>query len=60
MAGVVTALERYGRDVLSAQPEHPLCGRPTLSVGMIAGGVGVNMVPQQATIEIDRVMLYST
>jgi acetylornithine deacetylase len=57
MAAVVTALERYARDVLSTQAAHPLCGRPTLSVGTIAGGVGVNLVPRQATIEIDRRLL---
>jgi acetylornithine deacetylase len=54
MAAVVTALERYASEVLPTQAEHPLCGRPTLSVGTIAGGTGVNLVPRQATIEIDR------
>ena len=34
--------------------EHPLCGRPTLSVGTIRGGLSVNTVPDRCTIEIDR------
>jgi acetylornithine deacetylase len=31
-----------------------LVGRPTLSVGRIAGGIGVNVVPDRCAIEIDR------
>ncbi|HEY2148939.1 MAG TPA: M20 family metallopeptidase [Pirellulales bacterium] len=54
MARVVSALERYQRELLAAAPAHPLCGRPTLSVGTIAGGLSVNTVPDLATIEIDR------
>ena len=54
MAAVVAALERYACEVLPTQAEHRLCGHPTLSVGTIAGGTGVNLVPRQATIEIDR------
>lgn len=34
--------------------QHPLVGAPTLSVGRIWGGVGVNIVPDRCTIEIDR------
>ena len=57
MARVVELLERYGREVLPQQGEHPLCGRPTLSVGTIAGGSGVNTVPDRCTIEIDHRLL---
>jgi acetylornithine deacetylase len=53
MAAVVAAIERYARDALSAAAAHPLCGRGTLSVGTIAGGAGVNTVPDRCTIEID-------
>ena len=35
-------------------PSHPLCGRPSVCVSTIHGGVGVNTVPERATIEIDR------
>ena len=51
---VVAALEQYHRQVLADFGSHPLCGRPTLSVGTIAGGISVNTVPDLATIEIDR------
>jgi acetylornithine deacetylase len=54
MARVVTALESCARDVPASQPTHPLCGRPSLSVGVINGGLSVNTVPDRATIEIDR------
>jgi acetylornithine deacetylase len=54
IAPIVTALARYHREVLANFGSHPLCGRPTLSVGTIAGGISVNTVPDRATIEIDR------
>jgi acetylornithine deacetylase len=57
MAMVVELLDRYGREILPRQGEHPLCGRPTLSVGTIAGGSGVNTVPDRCTIEIDHRLL---
>jgi acetylornithine deacetylase/succinyl-diaminopimelate desuccinylase-like protein len=54
MARVVAALEGYARDVPASLPAHPLCGRSSLSVGVISGGLSVNTVPDRATIEIDR------
>ena len=54
MARVVSAPESYARDVPASLPAHPLCGRPSLSVGVISGGLSVNTVPDRATIEIDR------
>jgi acetylornithine deacetylase len=52
MARVLTRLEAdTGR--LRAM-SHPLVGSPTLSVGLIAGGSQVNIVPASSTIEIDR------
>jgi acetylornithine deacetylase/succinyl-diaminopimelate desuccinylase family protein len=54
VARVVAALENYARDVPALQAAHPLCGRATLSVGVISGGLSVNTVPARATIEIDR------
>ncbi len=36
---------------------HPLCGPPTISVGIINGGVSVNTVPDDVTIDIDRRIL---
>jgi acetylornithine deacetylase len=57
MAPVVSLLERYSQEVLPTLGEHPLCGRRTLSVGTIAGGSGVNTVPDRCTIEIDHRLL---
>jgi acetylornithine deacetylase len=33
---------------------HPLVGCPTLNVGRIWGGIGVNVVPDRCTIEVER------
>lgn len=54
MARVVEQLERYALEVVGALAEHPLLGRPTLSVGTIQGGISVNTVPDACVIEIDR------
>jgi acetylornithine deacetylase len=54
MAQVLTALERYQQNVVGRLAQHPLCGRPTLSVGTISGGLSVNTVPDRCMIEIDR------
>jgi acetylornithine deacetylase len=54
MSGVLAALERYQHEVAPGLGKHPLCGTPTLSVGTIIGGLSVNTVPDQCTIEIDR------
>lgn len=57
MAHVLQALELYARDVVPHLAEHPLCGRPTLSVGLISGGLSVNTIPDHCTVEIDRRIL---
>ena len=54
MAKVLEALERYQREIVGTLADTSLCGRPTLSVGTISGGISVNTVPDRATIEIDR------
>ncbi|MCC6537941.1 MAG: M20 family metallopeptidase [Bryobacterales bacterium] len=56
MAHVVLAI---GADNarLAAQAPHPLLGPGTLNVGVIAGGVQVNFVPDGCAIEIDRRLL---
>ncbi|MGO9107673.1 MAG: M20 family metallopeptidase [Thermoguttaceae bacterium] len=53
MAQVVTAIERYAREVLAMRPGHALCGPYTLNVGTIQGGTSVNIVPERCTIEIE-------
>jgi acetylornithine deacetylase/succinyl-diaminopimelate desuccinylase-like protein len=57
MARVLTVLEQYARDVVPHLHNHPLVGHPTLSVGLINGGISVNTVPDRCTIEIDRRVL---
>jgi acetylornithine deacetylase len=37
-----------------AERAHPLLGSPTLSVGRIAGGQQVNVVPDRCVIDVDR------
>jgi acetylornithine deacetylase len=54
IAKVVAAIEQYSERLATSAIEHPLCGRPTVCVSTIHGGIGVNTVPDQATIEIDR------
>jgi acetylornithine deacetylase/succinyl-diaminopimelate desuccinylase-like protein len=57
MARAVAAFESYAREMKASDRSHPLCGRPTLSVGTIHGGLSVNTVPDHCTIEIDRRVL---
>lgn len=57
MARVLQVLEQYAREIVPHLSSHPLCGHPTLSVGLISGGISVNTVPDRATIEIDRRVL---
>lgn len=52
MAEVLVALRRLQSRL--RERSHPLVGNPTLSVGRIWGGTGVNIVPDRCTIEIDR------
>ena len=54
MARVVACLEQFAAELPQLISRHPLCGLPTLSVGRIEGGISVNTVPDDCTIEIDR------
>ena len=53
MGRVAHAIELYQRELAAAEP-HPLCGRPAVCVTTIAGGVGINTVPEVVTISVDR------
>jgi acetylornithine deacetylase/succinyl-diaminopimelate desuccinylase family protein len=55
MARIVLALEQ-DHHALAAR-SHPLLGPATVNVGVIHGGVQVNVVPDQCAIEIDRRLL---
>ncbi len=57
MRHVLDALEKYGSEVCRKLPGHPLCGQPTLSVGMIKGGRGINTVADECSIALDRRVL---
>jgi acetylornithine deacetylase len=53
MGRLLVGIERYA-ETLRASRTDPLLGSPTLSVGRIEGGAGVNTVPDSCRIEIDR------
>ncbi len=58
----VNAIEKMAKlvDRLNSFPldgEHPLLGKPTLSIGTIRGGTKINIVPDRCEIEVDRRML---
>lgn len=57
MAPILSALEEYAAELPHRVAPHPLCGGATLSVGRIEGGVSVNTVPDECSIEIDRRVL---
>ena len=54
MARVIAALESYAKNDVVKLTRHRLVGTPTLSVGIIAGGISVNTVADDCYIEIDR------
>jgi acetylornithine deacetylase/succinyl-diaminopimelate desuccinylase-like protein len=54
MAEIVRTIEEYHAELGRSAPNHPLCGRPSVCVSTIHGGVGINTVPEHVTIEIDR------
>jgi acetylornithine deacetylase len=57
MGRLLQAFEAYQREVVPTLPTHRLCGPASLSVGTIRGGLSVNTVPDECTIEIDRRVL---
>jgi len=55
MADVLEDLLRHAGQL--AEHPHPSLGPATLNIGRISGGLAVNIVPPNATIEIDRRLL---
>lgn len=53
MVNVIIGLRKH-LELKYARQEHPLIGCPTLSIGLISGGIGVNTVPDQCLIHLDR------
>jgi acetylornithine deacetylase/succinyl-diaminopimelate desuccinylase-like protein len=52
-ARAALALETLAAELLGRHADHP-CGPPTLNLGTIHGGAGVNLVPDLVVLEIDR------
>lgn len=50
---VIIALESLATELLARHPNHP-CGPPTLNLGTVRGGSGVNLVPELTVLEIER------
>ena len=49
----ISAIESLAKELLTRHPDHP-CGPPTLNLGTIHGGMGVNLVPDLVVFELDR------
>lgn len=49
----IGAIESLSRELLTRHPGHA-CGPPTLNLGTIHGGTGVNLVPDLVVLELDR------
>ncbi len=56
MGRVVGALEAYAKRGVGRET-HPMLGKATLSVGVIRGGLHVNVVPDRCEIDVDRRLL---
>ena len=57
----VNAIEKISKIVLALQQskfepnlEHPLCGKPSINVGLIAGGTSPNVVPDHCVMTLNR------
>lgn len=54
MQPLLAAVETYHAEISRTGLQHRFCGRPTASLGVITGGVSVNTVPDECSVEIDR------
>ncbi|MEZ6046006.1 MAG: M20 family metallopeptidase [Planctomycetaceae bacterium] len=54
MSQVISLLEEYAAQLQDRAPQNTNLGPATLSVGIIKGGISVNVVPDYCEIEIDR------
>ena len=52
----IGAIESLARELLARHPDHA-CGPPTLNLGTIRGGSGVNLVPDLVVLEVERRVL---
>ena len=49
----ILAVESLAAELFTRHADHP-CGPPTLNLGTVRGGSGVNLVPELVVLEIDR------
>ena len=49
----ILAIESLAAELLTRNPAHP-CGPPTLNLGTVRGGMGVNLVPDMVVLELER------
>jgi len=54
MMKLVQAIETKILPRYQTAPQHPLLGTPTMNIGMVHGGIQVNLVPEYCEIHIDR------
>jgi acetylornithine deacetylase/succinyl-diaminopimelate desuccinylase family protein len=54
-APVIQAIEEYAAEV--QRREHPVLGKATASLGIIAGGTTINTVPNECVLKVDRRLL---
>lgn len=57
MGRVLSVIQRYASEVVPTLGSNRWVGSPTMSVGLIAGGISVNTVPDRCEIEVDRRVL---
>jgi acetylornithine deacetylase len=55
-ARAALAIEQLAGELQTRAADHP-CGPPTLSLGTLHGGTGVNLVPDLAVLEVERRIL---
>jgi acetylornithine deacetylase/succinyl-diaminopimelate desuccinylase-like protein len=53
---VILAIEALAAELLARHADHP-CGPPTLNLGTVRGGSGVNLVPDLVVLEVERRLL---
>lgn len=52
----ILAIDALAGELLTRHADHP-CGPPTLNLGTIRGGAGVNLVPDLTILEVERRVL---
>lgn len=53
VSAIAEFLHRWESVYSTTEPAHPFLGTPTLNVGVVNGGVKVNVIPDQCTAQLD-------